>query len=56
MVIVTMDLALGLILTKLHMLVNGRMVQKKERELKVGLMDTYMKVSLMIASGTAQEL
>ena len=56
MVIVIMDLELGLIQTKQLMLVNGKMVLKKEKELRLGQMAIFMMVILMIVNGKAREL
>ena len=55
-VIVIMDLAHGHIQIKQLMLANGKMVQKKEKELKPGQMDTYMMESLAIVNGMVKEL
>ena len=56
MVIVTMDLELGLIQIKQLMQGNGKMVLKKVKELKPGLMDMFMTVNLMTVNGMAKEL
>ena len=51
MVIVIMVLEHGLIPIKPLMLVSGKMVQKKEKVLSLGLMGMYMKVNLMTVNG-----
>ena len=56
MVIVIMDLEHGPIQIKQLMLVNGKMVPKKEKELKLGQIDTFMMGSLMIVNGMVKEL
>ena len=56
MVIVIMDLELGPIQIKLLMLVNGKMDLKKEKELKLGLMDMFMKVNSRIVNGMVKGL
>ena len=56
MVIVIMDLEHGLTQIKPLMLVNGKMVLKKEKELKHGQMDMYTRESLAKANGMVKEL
>ena len=56
MVIVIMDLELGLIQIKQLMLGNGKMVLKKEKVLKHGLTDIFMKVNLTTANGMVKGL
>ena len=51
-----MDLELGLIRIRQLMLGNGKMAQKKEKVLRLGLMGISMKVSLMIVNGMVREL
>ena len=55
MEIVIMVLELGLTLIKQPMLVIGLMGQKKEKVLKHGQMDMFMKVNLMTVNGMVLE-
>ena len=56
MVIAIMDLEHGLTQIKQLMLVNGKMVLKKEKELKLGQTAISMMENLMIVNGTGKEL
>ena len=56
MVIAIMVLELGLIQTKPLMLGNGKTDLKKERELKLGLMDIFTTANLMTVNGMVKEL
>ena len=56
MVIVIMVSELGLIQIRLLKQGNGKVVPKKEKELKLGQMDIFMMVNLMTVNGTAKEL
>ena len=55
MAIVIMDLEPGLIQIKLLMLGSGKMVLKKEKVSRLGLMGMCMRVNLMTVNGMEKE-